>query len=160
MAYRDDREALRMQVESLERDNERLHRELEAARAREGSLRDERDRVRQRQARGSCVQCGGTLLPVAVFAGHDVAAPLPLHLSTLRFVTKKGGFTHAAPLRASACASCGFIHFFVDFERPGGDGRADPGEVLARPPELLAGVEVAPVPAAASAAPPEPDDRG
>ncbi len=60
--------------------------------------------------------CGGSLLPVAVFAGrHD--APVPLQVSTARFGDPGGGFTRSAPIKALACASCGFIHNFIDIEK-------------------------------------------
>ena len=47
-----------------------------------------------------------------------LAQPLPLSMSTLRFTSPAGGFTHAAPVHSLACSSCGFIHNFIDI-RPG-----------------------------------------
>ncbi len=117
MAYRDDREALEYRVRELEAENRELREQLARERARRRSALEARDERRARKVRGACVACGGTLLPVAMFAGHDVASPLPLGISTLRFGDPKGGFTHFAPVRSLACASCGFIHAFIDMER-------------------------------------------
>lgn len=70
-----------------------------------------------------CTVCGGALLPVAVFAGRNDRSPLPLRMSTIRFVNPAGGFTHSAPILAKACSSCGFIHHFIDM-RDQQDGEA------------------------------------
>jgi len=59
---------------------------------------------------------GWAALPVAVVAGHDVRNPLPLKMSTMRFISPEGGFTASAPIRSYACASCGFIHNFIDMD--------------------------------------------
>ncbi len=114
MGYRDDRDAMVLQIAELERENARLQTALETAveRAREVH---EHNREQRRTAPKSCVMCGGTLLPVAIFAGHDTRQPLPLSISTLRFTSPSGGFTHAASVHSLACSSCGFIHNFVDF---------------------------------------------
>ena len=120
MVYRDDRDAMILQIAALEQDNERLRRELEEA---EGRARGVADDTRQRRRDGAhktCVMCGGvTLLPVAIFAGHDTRAPLPLHMSTLRFTSPSGGFTHSAPVHSLACSTCGYLHSFIDMaDRP------------------------------------------
>lgn len=114
MAYRDDRQALELQLAELERQNDELRTELDDERAKARAARaEDRDR-RQSSAGRACTVCGGSLLPVAVFAGRNDRAPLPLRMSTLRFVNPTGGFTHAAPILAKACTSCGFIHHFID----------------------------------------------
>jgi hypothetical protein len=114
VAYRDDRHALELQLAELERQNETLREELEQERAKARAARAE-DRERRHMSAGrECTVCGGALLPVAVFAGRNDRSPLPLRMSTLRFVNPNGGFTSAAPILAKACTSCGFIHHFID----------------------------------------------
>jgi hypothetical protein len=120
VGYRDDREAMALQLRELERENARLREQLDGAEQRARAAQEDRHEVRRSGAHRACVMCGGTLLPVAIFAGHDTRAPLPLSMSTLRFGSPDGGFTHAAPVRSAACASCGFIHNFIDI-RPGGN---------------------------------------
>jgi hypothetical protein len=130
MAYRDDRHALELQLVELERQNEVLRDELEQERAKARAARAE-DRERRHVSAGrACTVCGGSLLPVAVFAGHNDRSPLPLRMSTLRFVNPSGGFTHAAPILAKACTSCGFIHHFIDMR-----GQAAEGQPAWPPPE-------------------------
>ena len=114
MSYRDDRQALALEIAELERENQRLRDQLVDAERRYTESVEEGHKERARGTRDACVMCGGSLLPVAVFAGHDIGAPLPLSLSTLRFGSPSGGFTHAAPIRSMACASCGYIHNFID----------------------------------------------
>jgi hypothetical protein len=114
MAYRDDRQALAMQLAELERENERLRDALEHSEARARELADAKHEQRRAASRDGCSLCGGTLLPVAVFAGHDIRSPLPLSISTIRFGRPTGGFTHSAPVRSLVCASCGYIHNFID----------------------------------------------
>jgi hypothetical protein len=116
VSYRDDRQALALQLAALEQENERLKSELDDA---EGRYRRERDaghEQRRQGARDICALCGGSMLPVAVFAGHDMRAPLPLSMSTIRFGDPAGGFTHAAPVRAYACSSCGHLQQFIDMD--------------------------------------------
>lgn len=114
MSYRDDRAALELQLAELERENEALREELQQERAKARAARAE-DRERRHMSVGrECTVCGGSLLPVAVFAGRNDRSPLPLRMSTLRFVNPSGGFTRAAPILAKACTSCGFIHHFID----------------------------------------------
>jgi hypothetical protein len=115
--YRDDRDALALQVRELERENEALRLELDAERERHQRTIDERDGGRQSAARRACVACGGSLHAVAVFSGHDARNPTPLRISTMRFGSPGGGFTASAPYRTLACASCGLIHGFIDFEQ-------------------------------------------
>lgn len=113
VAYRDDRQALELQVRDLERENERLKEELSDTKRR---ARAKRARSRDRQKKdveGRCPSCGGSLLPAAVFAGKD-RTPELLRMSTLRFGDPSGGFTSSAPVRAKVCASCGFIFPFID----------------------------------------------
>ncbi len=115
MAYRDDREAMMLQIAALEDENHRLRRELEEAASRARGVADDARERRRSTAHKTCVMCGGsTLLPVAIFAGHDTRAPLPLHMSTLRFTSPTGGFTHSAPVHSLACSTCGFLHNFID----------------------------------------------
>ncbi|MEM9452705.1 MAG: hypothetical protein AAGF11_00910 [Myxococcota bacterium] len=125
MAYRDDRQALELQLAELERENEELRDQLQDARAKAIAARaEDRDR-RHESAMRKCTVCGGALLPVAVFAGRNDRSPLPLRMSTLRFVNPTGGFTHSAPILAKACSSCGFIHHFIDMrDREGTDTKA------------------------------------
>jgi len=120
VAYRDDRQALELQLAELERENGALREELEQERAKARAARAE-DRERRHTSAGrECTVCGGALLPVAVFAGRNDRSPLPLRMSTLRFVNPSGGgFTRAAPILAKACTSCGFIHHFIDMRGQG-----------------------------------------
>lgn len=129
VSYRDDRQALALQVAALERENEELKAELGDAQDRYRKARDERHEERKRGTRDTCALCGGTLLPVAVFAGHDAGAPLPLHMSTIRFGAPAGGFTHAAPVRAYACTSCGHLEHFIDMDSVD----LDPSKIIAPP---------------------------
>jgi hypothetical protein len=134
VAYRDDRHALELQLAELERQNEALREELEQERAKARAARAE-DRERRHTSAGrECTVCGGALLPVAVFAGHNDRSPLPLRMSTLRFVNPSGGFTHATPVLAKACTSCGFIHQFIDMR-----GQAAEAEPAWPPPESAPG---------------------
>jgi hypothetical protein len=121
VAYRDDRQALELQVAQLERQNEKLRDELDAVQAR---FKEERARGRQRKqtrARGVCPSCGGSLLPAAVFAGSAEKNPVQLRMSTLRFGSPHGGFTHSAPVQAKVCGTCGFIHHYIDLGTEAGD---------------------------------------
>lgn len=115
MGYRDEREALELQVSDLERQNEELRQQLSEQRDTNRVARTEDRNRRRDSALRECTVCGGALLPVAVFAGHNDRAPVPLRMSTMRFVNPHGsGFTSAAPILAKACSSCGFIHHFID----------------------------------------------
>ncbi len=116
MVYRDDRQALALQVAELERENTRLCKELEVIKKRLRKASTDGHEQRRTGTRDACALCGGTLLPVAIFAGHDVRAPLPLKMSTLRFTNPEGGFTHSAPIRSLVCASCGYIQNFIDID--------------------------------------------
>lgn len=114
MAYRDDRQAAELQLADLERENQKLREELEAAHA---QMRQERARGREEQrtrTRGVCPACGGSLLPAAVFAGKSDNNPVQLRMSTLRFGNPSGGFTQSAPVQAKVCGTCGFIHHYID----------------------------------------------
>lgn len=145
MPYRDDREALSLQVAELERENEELKEQIDDLRAEAKRQRDEDRNVRQSGALKACVICGGSLLPVAVFAGRE-NNPVPLSLSTLRFGSPRGGFTHSAPIKALVCSSCGFIHSFIDigatagarvtedFQTAGSKPAPPPGESGTFPP--------------------------
>lgn len=108
-----------LELAELERENQQLREALVDAERRYSEAREEGHQTRARGSRHNCVLCGGSLLPVAIFAGHDIAAPLPLNMSTLRFGSPNGGFTHAAPVRSLACASCGYIHNFIDMNAAG-----------------------------------------
>jgi hypothetical protein len=117
LSYRDDRQALALLVAQLERENAELREKVGDAGVRYDRLAHERHETRRKSAAGGgCALCGGHLLPVAVVAGHDPRNPLPLKMSTMRFVSPEGGFTHSAPIRSLACASCGFIHNFISME--------------------------------------------
>ncbi len=116
VAYRDDRQALSLQVAELERENEQLKEELSELRDTARREREaQRDRAR-RDARHGCVMCGGTLHAVAVFSGQH-EAPKSLRLSTSRFAHPDGGFSSSTPVRAMVCSSCGFVHHYIDLER-------------------------------------------
>lgn len=131
MSYRDDRQALQLQLAELERQNEELREQLTKERANAVAARaKDRDR-RHGSAMRECTVCGGALLPVAVFAGRNDRSPLPLRMSTIRFVNPAGGFTHSAPILAKACSSCGFIHHFIDMR----ERQADPNAPAWPPPE-------------------------
>ncbi len=120
MAYRDDRQALSLQVAALEHENERLREQVEQLEGDAKRTRDEDRALRQKTGTArDCVMCGGSLLPVAVFAGRDLRAPIPIALSTLRFGDPDGGFTRSAPVKAKVCSSCGFIHCFIDIGEGG-----------------------------------------
>ncbi|NVB39465.1 hypothetical protein G6O69_16605 [Pseudenhygromyxa sp. WMMC2535] len=114
MSYRDEQQALLLEVKILERENQRLREALEASEDRFKSALREEFEARRKNVRMSCVMCQGNLLPVAIVAGHDVRNPLPLKMSTLRFGSPDGGFTASAPVRSYACTSCGYIHNFID----------------------------------------------
>lgn len=116
VTYRDDRQALALQVAALEAENERLREELQHSDTRYRRMREAGHEQRKRGTRADCALCGGTLLPVAVFAGHDLRAPTPLNMSTMRFSSPGGGFTHAAPVRSYACSSCGHLEQFIDMD--------------------------------------------
>jgi len=126
VTYRDDRQALALEIAELERENHRLREQLEDAERKYTDAVEEGHQTRARGSRHNCVMCGGSLLPVAVFAGHDIRAPLPLSMSTLRFGSPQGGFTHAAPIRSLACASCGYIHNFIDMTAARGNNPEPP----------------------------------
>lgn len=116
VAYRDDRQALSLQVAELERENEQLKSELtdlrdQARRDREAK----RDKAR-RDARHECIMCGGTLHAVALFTGA-LGAPKSLQLSTSRFAAPEGGFSRSTPIKAMVCSSCGFVHHYIDIAR-------------------------------------------
>ncbi len=117
MAYRDDRQALELQLTELQRRNEELEEQLSEQRAKARAARAEDRERRHGESMKQCTVCGGALLPVAVFAGHNDRSPLPLRMSTIRFVNPSGGFTHSAPILAKACSSCGFIHHFIDLAK-------------------------------------------
>ena len=114
MSYRDEQQALLVQVAILERENEQLRTDLREAEARFKALLEREYEERLKSVRKSCVMCSGNLLPVAIVAGHDVRNPLPLKMSTLRFGSPEGGFTASAPVRSYACGTCGYIHSFID----------------------------------------------
>ena len=116
MAYRDDQNALVLEVAQLERENERLRSALADAQERFTDLLSQQYEERRKTVRMSCVMCSGNLLPVAIVAGHDVRNPLPLKMSTLRFGSPEGGFTASAPVRSYACGTCGYIHNFIDMD--------------------------------------------
>lgn len=125
MAYRDDRQALEMQVAELERQNEKLRRELSDSREDAKKSRAE-GRERQRAAANKgCPACGGSMLPAAVFAGSNDRNPIPMRFSTLRFSSKQGGFTDSAPVRAKVCASCGFIFHYIDMPADRSEATSD-----------------------------------
>ena len=115
MVYRNEEQALRLRVQELERENESLSDEVQKLARQLDTEQAEHRREQQRKARDGCALCGGTLHPVALFAGHDWRVPLPMHISTMRYQMPAGGFSHAACLQARACASCGFIHQFLEF---------------------------------------------
>jgi hypothetical protein len=115
MAYRDDRQALSLQVAALEQENEKLRDQVEQLEGETKRLREENRVERQKTGTGrDCVMCGGSLLPVALFAGRNLRTPIPIVLSTLRFGDPDGGFTRSAPVKAKVCSSCGFIHCFIE----------------------------------------------
>lgn len=116
MSYRDDQQALLLEVGELRRENDRLRSELDRADERWRDLVHEQAEDRRKTLRMACVMCGSNLLPVAIVAGHDVRNPLPLKMSTMRFGSPAGGFTASAPVRSYACASCGYIHNFIDMD--------------------------------------------
>lgn len=102
----------------LERINEELRAELDETREKARLEREQtREQRRSTSSRGGCTVCGGALLPVAVFAGRNDRSPLPLRMSTMRFINPSGGFTSSAPILAKACSSCGFIHHFIDMRK-------------------------------------------
>ena len=114
VAYRDDHQALSLQVAELERENEELRHELDTMKTDARRLRDAQHEERRAGAFRGCALCGGSLLPVAVFAGQNHRSPMPLNASTLRFGDPSGGFTGSAPIKSKVCSSCGFIHQFID----------------------------------------------
>lgn len=119
VSYREEQQALLIEVAALERENQRLHRELHESEARFTELLRSQYEERRKTVRRVCVMCSGNLLPVAIVAGHDVRNPLPLKMSTLRFGSPEGGFTASAPVRSYACGTCGYIHSFIDMDQVG-----------------------------------------
>lgn len=118
MVYRDDRQALSLQVAELERENAELREQIEALHEEARRMRDEERESRHRAgAERGCVVCGGSLLPVALFAGRNLRAPIPISLSTLRFGAPEGGFTRSAPVKAKVCSSCGYVHAFIEIDK-------------------------------------------
>ena len=117
VSYRDEQQALLIEVATLERENQRLRRELDESEARFGELLRTQYEDRRKKVRMVCVMCSGNLLPVAIVAGHDIRNPLPLKMSTLRFGSPEGGFTASAPVRSYACGTCGYIHNFIDMDQ-------------------------------------------
>jgi hypothetical protein len=117
VSYRDEQQALLIEVAVLERDKQRLQLELLESQARFAELLRTQYEERRKNVRMTCVMCSGNLLPVAIVAGHDVRNPLPLKMSTLRFGSPEGGFTASAPVRSYACGTCGYIHSFIDMDR-------------------------------------------
>ena len=116
MSYRDEQQALLIEVATLERENQRLQHELAEAEAKFAELLRTQYEERRKTVKMVCVMCSGNLLPVAIVAGHDVRNPLPLKMSTLRFGSPEGGFTASAPVRSYACGTCGYIHSFIDMD--------------------------------------------
>lgn len=117
VSYRDDRLALSLQIAELERENEELKGEVAQLKER---ARQERAADREKRRVGAlraCAMCGGSLLPVAMFAGRD-RSPIPLAVSTVRFGDPAGGFTRSAPIKSLVCSSCGFVHSFIDIQAP------------------------------------------
>jgi hypothetical protein len=139
VVYRDDRQALSLQVAELERENEQLREELESVKSDARRERDERHEERKAGAFRGCALCGGSLLPVAVFAGQNHRSPLPLNVSTLRFGDPSGGFTGSAPIKSKVCSSCGFIHQFIDINAPDAmqvtDAAARPAQAESNAPD-------------------------
>jgi hypothetical protein len=130
MAYRNDLQALTLQLAEVERENEELRAENESLRAETQRVRDQAHEHRRKEGTRACSVCGGSLLAVALFAGRDHGSPLPLSLSTLRFVDPNGGFTRSAPVKSLVCSSCGFIHNFIDLSPTGGPGDPfGPGDI-------------------------------
>lgn len=119
MSYRDDQQALLLEVAALARENKRLEAALEDSNQRFTELIKAQYEERRKGVRMACVICAGNLLPVAIVAGHDVRNPLPLKMSTLRFGSPEGGFTASAPVRSYACGTCGYIHSFIDMDQVG-----------------------------------------
>ena len=113
MAYRDDRAALALAVSDLERENADLKKQVKQLEDSAKAQRAEDHEKRKQAANRGCLLCGGSLLPVAIFAGQD-RKPIPLSMSTLRFGSPQGGFTRSAPVKAKVCSSCGYIHHFID----------------------------------------------
>jgi hypothetical protein len=116
MSYRSHYEALYVENIALRAENARLRGEVSEARSANAHARRITDDTERRRARGTCLNCGGVILPVAVFAGHRLREPLPLRLSTARFLDRAGGYTHASLVQSRACASCGLIHHFLAVE--------------------------------------------
>jgi hypothetical protein len=126
MSYRSHHNALYVENGALRAENARLRHELSEGHAAMAEVRRGRDDAERRRARGTCLSCGGIILPVAVFAGHRLGAPLPLRMSTARFLDAAGGYTEASLVHARACAACGLIHHFVAID--GGAALADDEE--------------------------------
>jgi hypothetical protein len=113
MSYRSHYSAIYVENTALRAENARLRHELKEGRAAMAEVRRDRDDAERRRVRATCLSCGGIILPVAVFAGHRLREPLPLRMSTARFLDPTGGYTEASLVHARACAACGLIHHFV-----------------------------------------------
>jgi hypothetical protein len=120
VSYRDEQQAMMIEVATLTRENQRLQAALDDSEKRFKELLSHEYEERRKSTRKTCVMCSGNLLPVAIVAGHDVRNPLPLKMSTLRFGSPEGGFTASAPVRSYACGTCGYIHSFIDMDLGGG----------------------------------------
>ncbi len=110
-----------MQLSELEQENQKLRRELDGVKSQLVDARAERREQQRSRTAGVCPSCGGSLLPVAVFAGNNNRNPMPLRMSTLRFGDPAGGFTNSAPVQAKVCGSCGFIHHYIDLASAAAD---------------------------------------
>ena len=119
MGYRDDRDALHLQLNALETENGQLKKDLADLQERYESLVETGHEMRRDKSRVNCTMCGGNLLPVAMFAGKDSRKPVPLQISPMRYGSPEGGFTHTGALHSLACSSCGYIHNFLAFNHQG-----------------------------------------
>ena len=116
MSYRSHHNALYLENVTLRAENARLREEVQHAQVAYEAARELRDDDDRRRVRGGCLSCHGVILPVAIFAGHRLGAPLPLQLSTARFLDRRGGYTHASLVQARVCTQCGLIHHFLGRE--------------------------------------------
>lgn len=115
--YRDELQALSLQIADLERENEELKALVDELKEEGRRLRAADREHRRAGARKSCLACGGSMLPVAMFAGRE-RTPVPLAISTLRFGDPSGGFSRSTTIKSMVCSSCGFIHNFIDMQAP------------------------------------------
>lgn len=113
MVYRSAPTAVDLEIQTQRAENARLRGQIEALVASRQEATAALARGHHQRATRHCLSCGGSILPVAMFAGHDAEKPVPLQVSTARFCKAGGGFRGSAVVQARACGRCGLLHTFL-----------------------------------------------